>query len=97
MLALRDETVPADSHYRGAADTRHRRGSQRKKRTATTSPTSPQAATTARSPNSNPAPVVWGFQAVNIASKKWRIGKASAKLRTPLGSSSWGMKTPDRK
>jgi hypothetical protein len=31
------------------------------------------------------------------ASKKWRIGKASEKLRTPLGSSSSGMKTPDRK
>src|SRR6185503_10633809 len=57
----------------------------------------PHAATTARCPQSNPAPVVAGSNAVRKASKNGRIGKIEAKVRTLSGISVSGTNTPERK
>ena len=57
-----------------------RRGSQRKRRTATIAPPTPQAATTARSPQPTREPPPWatrGSNAAKTASTKWRTGKTS--------------------
>ena len=51
------------------------RGSHEKRRTATTAPARPHAASTARWPGANPLPVTAGLKASAIAVAKWRNGK----------------------
>src|SRR5204863_9588223 len=70
-------------------------GVQRNVRSAIRKPPTPQAATTARLPQSKEPAA--GTQAASRHWKNGRIGKTDATDRTPLGISFCGMNTPEMK